>query len=119
MSSTAISFHDSSLRAINPSGGDICLSFENVYVEGTLRFAEVKLRGVTEILRDGHAIGEFELLEDDGEVLDYAEDAAGLTLLISWVNFKQDTESTHSYRISCRSIDTTIGSISPDSPIGN
>jgi hypothetical protein len=118
MAPNGVSFHDSSLAAISPSDDDISLSFENVYVDVELRFAEVKLLGVTEILCDGQAIEKLELLEDDGEVFEFTQDAAGLSMLVSWVNFKDDTETTHSYRIACRSIVTTVGAISPDNPTG-
>jgi hypothetical protein len=119
MPSTELSFQHSSLAAINQSGEETTLSFENVYADGMLRSAEAKLVGVTEILCDGHAIEKFELLEDDGEVLEFAEEAGALSMTIAWVNFKQDTESEHTYRISCGSIVTTVGAISPDSPIDN
>ena len=39
-------------------------------------------------------------------------------MTIAWVNFKQDTETEHAYRIACRSIITTVGAISPDNPTG-
>jgi hypothetical protein len=119
MPSSQLSFQHSSLAAINQSGEETILSFENVYADGMLRSAEVKLFGVTEILCDDHAIEKLELLEDDGEVLEFAEDATGLSLVVAWVNFKDDTETTYSYRIACPSITTTIGAISPDSPIDN
>ena len=112
------SFHHASLIAITRSQDDLTLSFENVYVDGALRFADVQLHGVTEIRCDGNVIEQLELMEDDGEVLEFTPDATGLSMLISWVNFNDDTEIAQSYRIACRSIDTTIGAISPDSPIG-
>jgi hypothetical protein len=113
------SFHDASLVAIARSQDDLTLSFENVYVDGALRFAEVQLHGVTEIRCDGDVIEQFELMEDDGEVVEFALDATGLTMVVSWVNFNDDIEVEQSYRIDCRSIDTIIGAISPDSPMGN
>jgi hypothetical protein len=119
MPSSELSFQHSSLAAITQSGEETTLSFENVYADGMLRSAELKLVGVSEILCDGHAIERLELLEDDGEVLEFTEDATGLSLVVAWVNFKDDDETTHSYRIACRSIVTTIGAISPDSPVGN
>lgn len=119
MSSNGLSFQHSSLAAIPQTGEETTLLFENVYADGMLRSAEVKLVGVTEILCDGHAIEKLELLEDDGEVLEFAEEAGALSMTIAWVNFKQDTETEHSYRIAFRSIVTTIGAISPDSPIDN
>jgi hypothetical protein len=117
--SNELSFQHSSLAAITQSGEETVLTFENVYSDGMLRSAEVKLVGVTEILCDGHAIERLELLEDDGEVLEFAEDATGLSLVVAWVNFKEDDETTHSYRIACPSIVTTIGAVSPDNPTGN
>jgi hypothetical protein len=119
MPSNGPSFQHASLAAITQSPDETILSFENVYADGMLRSAGVKLLGVTEILCDGHAIKNLELLEDDGEVLEYSEEPDALSITVAWVNFKQDTETTHSYRIACRSIATTIGAISPDSPIGN
>jgi hypothetical protein len=47
------SFHDSALVAINHRDDDISLSFENVYVDGTLRFAELDLKGIIDITCDG------------------------------------------------------------------
>jgi hypothetical protein len=108
MPSNGLSFQHSSLAAIPQTGEETILSFENVYADGMLRAAEVKLLGVTEILCDGHAIEKLELPEESG----------ALSITIAWVNFKDDTETTHSYRIACRSIVTTVGAISPDSPIG-
>jgi hypothetical protein len=119
MSSNGPSFQHASLAAITPSEEETILAFENVYADGMLCSAEVKLLGVTEILCDGRAVEKLELLEDDGEVLEFAEEAGALSMTIAWVNFKQDTEAEHIYRIACRSIVTTIGAISPDSPIGN
>jgi hypothetical protein len=119
MPSNGPSFQHASLAAITETGEETILSFENVYADGMLRAAEVKLLGVTEILCDDHAIEKLELLEDDGEVLEFAEEAGALSVTIAWVNFKDDTETTHSYRIACRSIVTTVGAVSPDSPIGN
>src|ERR1700761_2851371 len=119
MPSNGPSFQHASLAAISQSGEETILSFENVYADGMLRSAEVKLVGVTEILCDGQAIERLELLEDDGEVLEFAEDATGLSLVVAWVNFKEDDETTHSYRIACPSIVTTIGAVSPDNPTGN
>jgi hypothetical protein len=119
MPSYGLSFQHSSLAAITQSGEETILSFENVYADGMLRSAEVKLLGVTEILCDGHAIEKLELLEDDGEVLEFSEDAGALSIIVAWVNFKQDTETEHTYRIACQSIVTTVGAISPDSPVGN
>src|SRR5271163_3362173 len=113
MPSNGPSFQHASLAAITETGEETILSFENVYADGMLRSAEVKLLGVTEILCDDRAIEKLELLEDDGEVLEFAEDATGLSLVVAWVNFKDDTETEHSYRIACRSITTTIGAISP------
>jgi hypothetical protein len=118
MPSNGPSFQHASLAAITPSTEETILSFENVYADGMLRAAEVKLLGVTEILCDGHAIEKLELLEDDGEVLEYSEEPDALSITIAWVNFKDDTETTHAYRLACRSIATVIGTISPDSPIG-
>ncbi len=119
MPSNGPSFQHASLATITQSEAETILSFENVYADGMLRAAEVKLLGVTEILCNGLAIAKFELLEDDGEVLEFTEEAGALSITVAWVNFRQDTETTHSYRIACRSIATTIGAISPDSPIGN
>jgi hypothetical protein len=119
MPSPGPSFQHASLSAITQSGEETILFFENVYADGMLRSAEVKLAGVTEILCDDHAMERLELLEDDGEVLEFTEDATGLSLVVAWVNFKEDDETTHSYRIACPSIVTTIGAISPDSPMGN
>src|ERR1700722_15809630 len=119
MPSNGPSFQHSSLAAITQSGEETILSFENVYADGILRAAEEKLLGVTEILCDGHAVEKLELLEDDGEVLEFAEEADTLSITIAWVNFKDDTETEHTYRIACQSIVTTVGAISPDSPISN
>jgi hypothetical protein len=114
-----ISFQHSSLAAVAQAADETVLSFENVYADGMLRSAEVKLSGVTEILCDDSPIDRLEVLEDDGEVLEFAEEAGALSMVVAWVNSKDDTETEHSYRIACRSIVTTIGAISPDSPIGN
>jgi hypothetical protein len=119
MPSNGLSFQHASLAAIVQTGEETILSFENIYADGMLRAAEVKLLGVTEIHCDGHAIEKLDLLEDDGEVLEYSEDATGLSLVVAWVNFKDDTETTHSYRFACRSIVPTVGAVSPDSPIVN
>jgi hypothetical protein len=119
MPSNGPSFQHASLAAFTQFEEETILSFLNVYADGMLRAAEVKLLGVTEILCDGHAIEKLELLEDDGEVLEYSEEPDSLSITIAWVNFKDDTETTHSYRLACRSIATVIGAISPDSPIGN
>jgi hypothetical protein len=113
------SFQNASLAAIDRSQDDLILSFENVYIDGALRFAKVQLHGVTEIRCDDEVIEQLELMEDDGEVVEFAADATGLSIVVSWVNFKDDTEITQSYRIACGSIDTIIGAISPDSPMDN
>jgi hypothetical protein len=118
MPSNGLSFQHSSLAAIAPSADETILSFENVYADGMLRSAEVKLVGVTEILCDDYAIEKLELLEDDGEVLEFSEESGALSMTVAWVNFKQDTETEHTYRIACRSIVTTVGAISPDNPTG-
>jgi hypothetical protein len=110
------SFHDASLIAIDRSQDDLTLSFENVYVDGTLRFAELKLQEVTEILCEGERTEQLELMEDEGEILELSEESGTLSILVAWMNFKEDTEIVQAYQIACRSIVTTVGSISPDNP---
>jgi hypothetical protein len=116
---TRLDFRHASLADVVQTGDEMTLSFENVYADGVLRAAVVKLHGVTEIRCDDTVVEQFELMEDDGEVLEFTEDATGLSMVVSWVNFNDDTEIAESYRIACRSIDTSLGAISPDSPIGN
>ncbi len=37
-------------------------------------------------------IEQFELMEDDGEVLEFTQEATAFSLVVSWVNFNDDTE---------------------------
>ena len=110
------SFDDSSLVGVHRHEKDITLSFENVYVSGTLRFAELKLLRTTLILCNGEPIESFEMLEPEGEVLELTEEAGKLLLDIAWLNLKKDTEQERSFEITCESIVTTLGAISPDNP---
>jgi hypothetical protein len=112
------SFHDSSLVAIVHHDDDASLSFENVYVDGVLRFAEVILNGVIQISRDNSPIEKLEIVHDDGEVLELSAIDGTLTMLVEWVDYKRHLSTTHSYQITCKSIVSRIGSISPDNPAG-
>ena len=116
---TDTSFDDSTLVGVHRHDKDLTLSFENVYVDGTLRFAELKLSKTTKILCDGEPTEAFEMVEQQGEILELAEVSGQVSLLISWLNLKKDTEEERSYEITCESIITTIGSISPDNPFDN
>jgi hypothetical protein len=113
------SFHDSSLVAINHRGDDILLSFENVYVDGTLRFAELGLTGVIGITCDSEPIEKIEIIYDDGEVLKLSSTDNELLMLITWTDFKRDIDQTHSYQVICKSIAINIGPVSPDNPVVN
>ena len=111
-----VSFDDSSLVGVHRHEKDITLSFENVYVSGTLRFAELKLLKTTLILCDEQPVEAFEMVEQHGEVLELTEEAGKLLLDIAWLNLKKDTEEERSYEITCESIITALGAISPDNP---
>jgi hypothetical protein len=113
------SFHDSALVAINHRGDDISLLFENVYVDGTWRFAELDLKGIIDITCDGEPIEKIEIIYDDGEVLKLSTTDKELSMLIIWTDFKNDIDQTHSYRVTCKSIAINIGSASPDNPVVN
>jgi hypothetical protein len=110
-------FLDSSLVAIVPHDHDISLSFENVYVDGTLRFAELVLEGVLAISCDDSPIDTLEVIHPDGEVLELSASDGVLTMLVEWIDSKKHLSTTHSYHVTCKSIVSKIGSVSPDDPL--
>ena len=119
MLSKGTSFHDSSLVSISHRENDTLLFFENVYVDGTLRFAELVLKEVVEVVCDGARIAKIEMIYDDGEILELSVSDKELSMLVIWTEFKKHIDETRSYQISCTSVVANIGSVSPDNPVAN
>jgi hypothetical protein len=117
MMTNEASFYDSSLVAVVPHGKDISLSFENVYVDGTLRFAELVLEEVIAISSDDSPIETLEIIHHHGDVLELSTNDETLTMLVEWVDYKKDLSTPHAYRVTCKSIVSKIGSVSPDDPV--
>lgn len=113
---SGIRFQDASLVKTVAQGEEITLFFENVYVDGVLRAADLNLKGVTGIACDDEPVERFEAMTDDGVIQELTIHDDELSMLIVWTDFRRRIEETHSYQLSCRSVVTNIGPVSLDNP---
>jgi hypothetical protein len=113
MAQQKVSFIDSSLVTIERSEQQSVFKFENVYISGKLRFADIVLNDIREVTCDGQIVEAVEIKYDDGEVLDLTTTATRLSMDVQWVDYENRTEELHTYKVECGSIAVVVGNLVP------
>jgi hypothetical protein len=104
-----ISFHEAGITGVRSfPDGTLCVSLEGVYVDGEMRNASIRLKGVRQIVRDGSPAESFTMEYEDGEVLTLEKNSDSLRLIIEWNDFEHHRHTTRSYQILCDSTDIEL-----------
>lgn len=97
--SSETSFHDSTLLSLTQKGAEVSIAMDGVYLEEKPQSANVVVRKIAHITRNGIPASTISMEDEDGEVLRLHCEKDHVLFVVEWSNFHNKQREIAVYQL--------------------